>query len=100
VPGRKQGSTSTSNANATTNTTAIKSTGPSDCGFQQNLIDGGIYPDEYEYPDGRVSPQPLSTCIRQAVQVAPFLKQQLNLWLHIYGEAGFPTIAQWYKSAN
>jgi hypothetical protein len=53
---RKQGSISTSNTKPTTNTT--KSTGPYDRGFQQNLIDGGVYPDEYEYPDGRVPLQP------------------------------------------
>ncbi len=41
-----------------TNTTTTKSTGPYDRGFQQNLIDGGIYPDEYEYPDCRVPSQP------------------------------------------
>ena len=26
--------------------------------FQQNLIDHGVYPEEYEYPDGRVPPVP------------------------------------------
>ena len=26
--------------------------------FQQKLIGGGVYPDEYEYPDGRVPPLP------------------------------------------
>lgn len=45
----------------TTNTTNSRTTersGPYSRNFQQNLIDGGIYPDEYEYPDGRVPPEP------------------------------------------
>jgi len=54
VPGRKPGSTSTLNANTTTNTTTIKSTGPHDRGFQQNLTNSGVYADEYKYPNGRV----------------------------------------------
>ncbi len=56
--GRKRGSTSTLNTKPTTKTTTTKSTGPYDRAFQQHLIDGGVYPDEYEYPDGRVPPQP------------------------------------------
>ncbi|MCJ1384260.1 hypothetical protein MMC17_007376 [Xylographa soralifera] len=56
--GRKRGSRSTSNTKSTTNTTSTKSTGPYDCAFQQNLIDHGIYPEEYEYPDGRAPPLP------------------------------------------
>lgn len=35
-----------------------KSTGPYDRNFQQNLIDGGVYPHRYRYPDGRPSPRP------------------------------------------
>lgn len=35
-----------------------KSTGPYNRNFQQNPIDGGVYPDETEYPDGRVPPLP------------------------------------------
>ena len=54
--GQKRGSTSTSNTKPTTNTT--KSTGPYDRSFQQNLIDGGVYPHAYEYPDGRVPAKP------------------------------------------
>jgi hypothetical protein len=54
--GRKRGSKSTSNTKPTTATT--KSTSPYDRVFQQNLVDHGVYPDEYEYPDGRVPPQP------------------------------------------
>jgi len=46
------------NTKPTTKTTITKSTGPYDRAFQQHLIDGGVYPDEYEYPDGRVPPQP------------------------------------------
>ena len=35
-----------------------RSTGSYDPGFEQRMIDNGIYPDGYEYPDGRVSPLP------------------------------------------
>jgi len=56
--GRKRGSTSTLNTEPTTKTTTTKSTGPYDRAFQQHLIDGGVYPDEYEYPDGRVPTKP------------------------------------------
>jgi len=56
--GRKRGSISTSSTKPTTNTTTTKSTGPYDRGFQQNLIDGGIYPHGYRYPDGRVPAKP------------------------------------------
>jgi hypothetical protein len=35
-----------------------KSTTPYDRGFEQKLVDGGFYPNEYEYPNGRV-PSPL-----------------------------------------
>lgn len=54
--GGKRVSTSTSSTKPTANTTTTKS-GPYDRNFQQNLIDGGVYPDEYDYPDSRVPPQ-------------------------------------------
>ena len=54
--GQKRGSTPTSNTKPATNTT--KSTGPYDRCFQQNLIDGGVYPHAYEYPNGRVPAKP------------------------------------------
>ena len=54
----KRSSTSTSSTKPSTNTTNTRSTGPYNRNFQQNLIDGGIFPDGYEYPDGRVPPQP------------------------------------------
>ena len=59
--GRKRGSASTLDTRPTTNTTNTKTTessGPYSRNFQQKLIDGGIYPDEYEYPDGRVPSEP------------------------------------------
>lgn len=31
---------------------------PSDRGFRQNLTDGSIYPDAYQYPDGRLAAKP------------------------------------------
>ena len=59
--GRKRNRASTQDTRPTTNTTNTKTTGssgPYSRNFQQRLIDGGVYPDEYEYPDGRVPPEP------------------------------------------
>lgn len=59
--GRKRSLASTMDTRQTTNTTnsrTTESSGPYSRNFQQKLIDGGIYPDEYEYPDGRVPPEP------------------------------------------
>ena len=58
---RKRGATSTLDTRPTTNTTNTKTTessGPYSRNFQQKLIDSGIYPDEYEYPNGRAPPEP------------------------------------------
>ncbi|RYP27975.1 hypothetical protein DL767_007440 [Monosporascus sp. MG133] len=55
---RKRGSASSSKSNTTPNTSSTKSTGPYDRAFQQHLIDHGIYPHRYEYPDGQVPPSP------------------------------------------
>lgn len=41
---------------ATPSTTTARSTGPYDRHLRQHLIDHGIYPDIYSYPDGRVLP--------------------------------------------
>ena len=40
------------------NTSNTASTGPYNRNFQQNLIDGGVYPPGYEYPNGRVPERP------------------------------------------
>jgi hypothetical protein len=59
--GRKRSLASTLDTRPTTNTTNTKTTessGPYSRNFQQKLIDSGVYPDEYEYPDGRVPPEP------------------------------------------
>ena len=56
--GRKRDSVSTSETEPTTNTTNTKSVGPYDRNFRQNLTDGGVFPDEYEYPDGQIPPPP------------------------------------------
>jgi hypothetical protein len=48
----------TTNTTNTTNTKTTESSGPYSRNFQQRLIDNGIYPDEYEYPDGRIPPEP------------------------------------------
>lgn len=55
---RKRGSASGSKSSLTSQTTAAKSTSPYDRTFQQHLIDHGIFPDDYEYPDGKTSPEP------------------------------------------
>ena len=54
--GRSRGTKVTTNS--TTNSTSSKSTGPYDRNFAQHLIDFGIYPAEYERPDGSVLPAP------------------------------------------
>jgi hypothetical protein len=41
-----------------TDTTTTTNTGPYNKNFQQNLIDGGVYPAGYEFPDGRFPPRP------------------------------------------
>ncbi|KAL9127755.1 MAG: hypothetical protein Q9175_007672 [Cornicularia normoerica] len=56
VPERK--SMATSRTRPSANTTNTASTSPYNRNFQQNLIDGGVYPDRYKYPDGRVSQRP------------------------------------------
>ncbi|KMW68959.1 hypothetical protein BDDG_13161 [Blastomyces dermatitidis ATCC 18188] len=42
----------------TRGTTKSTSTTPYNRNFQQNLIDHGVYPDGYEYPDGRIPVMP------------------------------------------
>ncbi|CRG92847.1 hypothetical protein PISL3812_09918 [Talaromyces islandicus] len=54
---------STSRASSTSRSTkrpssSTKSSGPYDRDFQQHLVDHGIYPVAYEYPDGRMPPKP------------------------------------------
>ena len=56
--GRKRDSICVSDIEPSTKPTGSKSTSPYDRNFQQNLIDHGVYPDSYEYPDGRFPPQP------------------------------------------
>src|ERR1700677_326942 len=56
----KQKSTSTSRTRTSTNTANTASTGPYNRNFQQNLVDGGVYPDGYEYPDGRMPELPVN----------------------------------------
>lgn len=43
---------------AKTTTSKTKKTSPYDPNFEQNLIDNGIYPDDYDFPDGRDPPRP------------------------------------------
>ncbi|OAQ62487.1 hypothetical protein VFPBJ_11424 [Purpureocillium lilacinum] len=57
---RKRGSRSPEKSNATPNTTITRSTGPYDRDFQQHLVDHGIYPDRYKYPDGRAPSRPIN----------------------------------------
>ena len=49
---------SSSGTKPTTNTTKTKSTGTYDRDFQQHLVDHGIYPARYRYPDGSVVAKP------------------------------------------
>ncbi|KAM4060511.1 hypothetical protein HRG_001930 [Hirsutella rhossiliensis] len=54
----KRSSPSPSKCNVTPKTTSTRSTGPYDRAFQQHLIDHDVFPDGYEYPDGRLPPEP------------------------------------------
>ncbi|KAI9809339.1 MAG: hypothetical protein M1825_002631 [Sarcosagium campestre] len=55
---RNRGSNSTISTNPTTITTTTQRSGPYSRNFQQNLTDHGVYPNRYEYPDGRLPSQP------------------------------------------
>ncbi|KAI1322074.1 hypothetical protein F5Y16DRAFT_387680 [Xylariaceae sp. FL0255] len=55
---RKRGSASPSKRTLASQTTSTKSTGPYDRAFQQHLVDHGVYPHRYEYPDGTIPPPP------------------------------------------
>ena len=39
---------------SSTTSKSKKSTTPYDRGFEQKLVDSGVYPDEYKYPNGQV----------------------------------------------
>ncbi|EER36397.1 conserved hypothetical protein [Histoplasma capsulatum H143] len=54
---RRAGSPPSTSAD-TKGTTKSTSTTPYNRNFQQNLIDHGVYPDGYEYPDGRIPAMP------------------------------------------
>ena len=56
--GRKRSSTFITDTRPSTRTTSTKSTGPYDRAFEQHLIDYGVYPNRYKYPDGRIPPRP------------------------------------------
>ncbi|EED21222.1 conserved hypothetical protein [Talaromyces stipitatus ATCC 10500] len=49
-----------SSASRSTKPSTTKSSGPYDRHFQQHLIDHGIYPPTYEYPDGRIPSKPMN----------------------------------------
>lgn len=56
--GRKRGSASTNITKPITNTKPTDSSSPYDQNFRQRLVDGGVYPYGYQYPDGRKIPKP------------------------------------------
>ncbi|KAI1825064.1 hypothetical protein F4861DRAFT_211971 [Xylaria intraflava] len=55
---RTRGSASSMENTPESQTISTKSTGPYDRAFQQHLIDHGIYPHRYRYPDRRTPPPP------------------------------------------
>lgn len=57
---RKRGLASAVDTKPTTSTinTKTETSGPYNRNFEQKLIDGGVYPDGYEFPDDRVLPEP------------------------------------------
>ncbi|KAI8623477.1 hypothetical protein F5Y19DRAFT_468475 [Xylariaceae sp. FL1651] len=72
---RKRGSASASESTPTLPPTSTPKTGPYDRAFQQLLIDYGIYPNNYEYPDGQALPPPgnLEEIIQAIVKPRPSL---------------------------
>lgn len=58
--GRKGDSTTkfTTSTTSTKTTKPTRNTGPYNRNFQQNLVDGGIYPSYYEYPNGQIPAKP------------------------------------------
>ncbi|KAJ9493410.1 hypothetical protein H2202_011120 [Exophiala xenobiotica] len=66
---RKRSSAS-SRPSDNTKTTSTKIT-PYSGNFEQKLIDNGIYPDEYEYLDGRLTPEPANLHDIKAAQRVP-----------------------------
>ncbi|RDL30681.1 uncharacterized protein BP5553_10026 [Venustampulla echinocandica] len=46
------------NTKPTTNTATTRNIRHHDRNFQQNLVDGSVYPNRYEYPDGRIPAKP------------------------------------------
>ncbi|ESZ90169.1 hypothetical protein SBOR_9443 [Sclerotinia borealis F-4128] len=52
--GRKRKLTTPLNTKSTTHTTTTENTGPYDRNFQQALIDGGVYSNNYRHPDGMI----------------------------------------------
>lgn len=67
----KKSSNPLSKSSTTPNTTSTKSTGPYDRAFQQHLIDHAIFPHGYEYPDGRLPPEPDNIDELRRVLAAP-----------------------------
>src|SRR6188474_583541 len=55
---QKQALASTSESHSTSKSKKTTTTGPYDNAFQQHLIDFGIYPDGYQYPDDTFPPEP------------------------------------------
>jgi hypothetical protein len=53
-----RGRQSASQPTSTSQSPKTKSTGPYDRNFQQSLVDGGVYPHGYKFPDGRVPKKP------------------------------------------
>ncbi|KAI0413998.1 hypothetical protein F5X98DRAFT_366206 [Xylaria grammica] len=73
--GRRKRGSSTSERSPTLPPTSTPTAGPYDRAFQQLLIDYGIYPNKYEYPDGQALPPPgnLEEIIQAIVKPRPSL---------------------------
>ncbi|KAI0206021.1 hypothetical protein F4808DRAFT_408629 [Astrocystis sublimbata] len=74
---RKRDQVAVSERATTPETVPSKRTGPHDRAFQQHLINNGVYPDCYEYPDGKSPPQPdnLSDILDVLTRRRPSLSQ-------------------------
>ncbi|RWA08507.1 hypothetical protein EKO27_g6590 [Xylaria grammica] len=72
---RKRGSAAPTKSTLTPQTTSTKSTGPYDRAFQQHLIDHGVYPPRYKYPDARktLAPENLEEIMQIMARPRPSL---------------------------
>ncbi|KAI1312741.1 hypothetical protein F5Y03DRAFT_407572 [Xylaria venustula] len=75
---RKRGSASAPESTPMLPPTSTPKTGPYDRAFEQLLIDYGIYPNQYEYPNGQALPPPEN--LEEIIQVIAKPRSSLSLF--------------------